>query len=108
MMDAHSEKTHITPIFWDLFIRQYLPRAELQLLEHHLYPARGYQMTRAGLAGSMRLLSSSLGRAFFYGADHLIVLQVSHHGAVDSHASSQIDPLYVQAYLRTSPLPRTS
>jgi 2-polyprenyl-3-methyl-5-hydroxy-6-metoxy-1,4-benzoquinol methylase len=96
MMDAHSEKTHITPIFWDLFIRQYLPRAELQLLEHHLYPARGYQMTRAGLAGSMRLLSTCLGGESLYGDNHVIVLGVSRNGAVASKASSGIDPIYEQ------------
>jgi len=74
MMDAQSEKTHITPIFWDLFTRQYLPRAELQLLEHYLYPARGYQMTRPGLAASMRLLSSCLGGDCLYGDNHVLVL----------------------------------
>ncbi len=71
MMDAKSEKTHITPIFWDLFTRQYLPQAELQLLEHLLYPARGYQMTRPGLAGSMRLLSLCLGGDCLYGDNHI-------------------------------------
>jgi 2-polyprenyl-3-methyl-5-hydroxy-6-metoxy-1,4-benzoquinol methylase len=98
MMDAHSEKTHITPIFWDLFIRQYLPRAELQLLEHHLYPARGYHMTRAGLAGSMRLLSACLGGESLYGDNHVVVLGVSHNGAVAfaSKASSGMDPIYGQ------------
>lgn len=74
MMDALSEKTHITPIFWDLFTRQYLPRAELQLLEHHLYPARGYQMTRPGLAAPMRLLSACLGGDCLYGDNHVWVL----------------------------------
>lgn len=74
MMDAQSEKTHITPIFWDLFTRQYLPRAELQLLEHHLYPARGYQMTRPGLAAPMRLLSSCLGGDCLHGDNHVLVL----------------------------------
>ena len=74
MMDAQSEKTHITPIFWDLFTRQYLPRADLQLLEHYLYPARSYQMTRPGLAGSMRLLSFCLGGDCLYGDNHVLVL----------------------------------
>lgn len=74
MMDAHSEKTHITPIFWDLLTRQYLPRAELKLLEHQLYPTRGYQMTRAGVAGMMRLISSCLGGACLHGDNHVLVL----------------------------------
>src|SRR5579872_3477824 len=62
MMDAQSEKAHITPIFWDLFTRQYLPRAELRIVEHHVYPANGYQLTRPALAGSMRLFSVFLRR----------------------------------------------
>ena len=74
MMDAQSEKAHITPIFWDLFNRQYLPRAELCLLEHYLYPTRGYQMTRPGLAASMRLLSYCLEGDCLYGDNHVLVL----------------------------------
>jgi 2-polyprenyl-3-methyl-5-hydroxy-6-metoxy-1,4-benzoquinol methylase len=77
MMDAQSEKTHITPIFWDLFNRQYLPRAELQLLEHYLFPARGYQMTRPGLAASMRLFSACLRGDCLLGDNHVLVLSRS-------------------------------
>lgn len=40
MMDAQSEKEHITPIFWDLFTRQFLPRAELRMVDHRVYPPR--------------------------------------------------------------------
>jgi 2-polyprenyl-3-methyl-5-hydroxy-6-metoxy-1,4-benzoquinol methylase len=74
MMDAQSEKTHITPIFWDLLTRQYLPRADLQVLEHYLYPARGYQMTRPGLAAAMRLFSSCLRGDCLHGDNHVLVL----------------------------------
>src|SRR5713101_3757924 len=31
MMDAKGEPTHISPIFQDLFVRQYLPRAGMDL-----------------------------------------------------------------------------
>ena len=89
MMDAHSEKTHITPVFWDLFTRQYLPRAELRLLEHHLYPARGYQMTRPGLAGIMRLLSLSLGGACLHGDNHVMVLGANRNGAIASSKKAE-------------------
>ena len=82
MMDARSEKTHITPIFWDLLTRQYLPRAELKLLEHHVYPARGYQMTRTGLAGIMRLISLCLGGACLHGDNHVLVLRGNPDGAI--------------------------
>jgi hypothetical protein len=81
MMDADSEKTHITPMFWDLFTRQYLPRAELQLLEHYAYPARGYQMTRPLLAGPMRLISFCLRGACLEGDNHVIVLGPKCSGA---------------------------
>jgi SAM-dependent methyltransferase len=74
MMDACSEKTHIMPIFWDLFTRQYLSLTELRLVEHHLYPARSYQMTRPGLAQVMQLASLFLGGACLYGDNHIIVL----------------------------------
>jgi SAM-dependent methyltransferase len=82
MMDAQSEKTHITPIFWDLFTRQYLPLSELHLVEHHLYPARGYQMTRRGLAQMMQLVSLFLGGACLYGDNHIIVLGENKNGNV--------------------------
>jgi 2-polyprenyl-3-methyl-5-hydroxy-6-metoxy-1,4-benzoquinol methylase len=81
MMDADSEKTHITPIFWDLFTRQYLPRAELQLLEHYGYPARGYQMTRPLLAGPTKLISMCLGGTCLEGDNHVIVLGSKGNGA---------------------------
>ena len=81
MMDAASEKTHITPIFWDLFTRQYLPRSELQLLEHYVYPVRGYQMTRRVLAVPMRLISLCLEGACLQGDNHVIVLGEERIGA---------------------------
>ena len=81
MMDAASEKTHITPIFWDLFTRQYLPRSELQLLEHYVYPVRGYQMTRPVLAVPMSLISLCLGGACPQGDNHVIVLGEKRNGA---------------------------
>jgi SAM-dependent methyltransferase len=93
MMDAQSEKTHITPIFWDLFTRQYLPRAELQLLEHRLYPDRGYQMTRPGLAGPVRFLSLCLRGDCLQGDNHIIILGANQAGkegglVADSHSTA--------------------
>jgi SAM-dependent methyltransferase len=82
MMDAQSEKEHITPIFWDLFTRQYLPRAELRIVEHHVYPANGYQLTRPALAGSMRLFSVFLRGECLYGDNHVIVLTANQNGAI--------------------------
>lgn len=81
MMDKNSEKTHISPIFWDLFTRQYLPRANLQLLEHHVYPARSYQMTRSALAAPMSLISLFLGGACLQGDNHVFVLGANRNGS---------------------------
>lgn len=82
MMDAQSEKAHITPIFWDLFTRQYLPRAELCIVEHQVYPAHGYQLTRPALASSMRLVSVFLRGECLYGDNHVIVLTANQNGTI--------------------------
>jgi len=74
MMDAESEPTHISPIFWDLLQRQYLPRAGVRLLEHHLFPARGYQLTRAGYAWAMQGISYLLDGECLQGDNHVMVL----------------------------------
>jgi SAM-dependent methyltransferase len=74
MMDAKSEKTHITPVFWDLLVRQYLSRAEVKLLDHHVYPLRGYNLTRAGLAQAMQLLSLLMGGHCLQGDNHVLIL----------------------------------
>ena len=74
MMDAQSEKTHITPIFWDLLVRQYLSRAEVKLLDHEVYPPRGYKLTRRGLAQAMQLLSVLMGGDCLQGDNHVLIL----------------------------------
>jgi hypothetical protein len=51
MMDAASDSTHISPIFWDLLTRRYLLLSGLGLIEHVLYPPRGYLVTRWRYAG---------------------------------------------------------
>jgi SAM-dependent methyltransferase len=75
MMDAQSERTHITPIFWDLFTRQYLSLASVQLVGHDVFPRRGYNLTRPGLAQAMQLLSYFLGGEALQGDNHVIVLK---------------------------------
>lgn len=74
MMDAQSEKTHITPIFWDLLVRQYLTRAEVKLVGHEVYPPHGYNLTRKGLAQVAQMLSLVLGGHCLQGDNHVIVL----------------------------------
>ncbi len=75
MMNEHSEPTHISPIFWDLFQRQYLPRAGLQLADHLLFPPHGYQLTRTGFAIVLHPLNWVLGGECLEGDNHVFVLR---------------------------------
>jgi len=75
MMDEHSEVTHISPIFWDLFNRQFLPRAGLELAGHRLFPSRGYNVTRSRYSWAMRALSSVLGGECRDGDNHVLILR---------------------------------
>jgi 2-polyprenyl-3-methyl-5-hydroxy-6-metoxy-1,4-benzoquinol methylase len=73
MMDE-KVPNHISPIFHDLFTRQYLPRAGLKLLEHHFYPTKGYKVSRAYYAWVFRLLAMLLPGNTLLGDVHVFVL----------------------------------
>jgi 2-polyprenyl-3-methyl-5-hydroxy-6-metoxy-1,4-benzoquinol methylase len=75
MMDDHSEPTHISPIFWDLLRRQFLPAAGLVLAEHLLYPPKGYLLTRPRYAWALRLLAGLLPGDSLLGDNHVLVLR---------------------------------
>jgi 2-polyprenyl-3-methyl-5-hydroxy-6-metoxy-1,4-benzoquinol methylase len=45
-LEAAGEPTHITPIFWDLLRRQWIPLAGLQLRGHWVFPVNGYSRMR--------------------------------------------------------------
>ena len=75
MMDEHSEPTHISPIFWDLLVRQHLPRAGLQVSEHLLYPRRGYKNTRKPYGWALRPMAWFLRGESLQGDNHVLVLQ---------------------------------
>ena len=49
MMDE-KVPVHISPIFYDLFVRDYLPRTGFKMIEHQLYPPNGYKVSRARYA----------------------------------------------------------
>ncbi len=68
-MDEHGERTHISPIFFDLFQRQFLLRAGLRLSEHFVFPPNGYQLTRKPIAWTLRLVSFA-----FSGAALLVII----------------------------------
>lgn len=74
MMDSKSEPTHISPIFQDLFVRQYLPRAGMDLVERNVFPARGYSMTRLRYAWALRAFAWFLPGDCLHGDNHVLVL----------------------------------
>ena len=77
MMDERGDPTHISPIFWDLLIRQYLPRAELKLVERQLYPPQGYKVTRPAYAWAFRILARLLPGDALWGDNQVLVLQTN-------------------------------
>jgi len=75
MMDEKGDPTHISPIFWDLLKRQYLPRVGLRLVDHLVYPSSGHRVTRARYAWGVRLLARLLAGECLEGDNHVLVLQ---------------------------------
>jgi 2-polyprenyl-3-methyl-5-hydroxy-6-metoxy-1,4-benzoquinol methylase len=77
MMDDKSEPTHISPIFFDLFRRQFLPRAGLRLREHLVFPPNGYHLTRKPIAWAMRLAASAFSGDALLGDNHIFVVEAA-------------------------------
>src|SRR3984957_8607456 len=75
MMDEVSEPTHISPIFWDLFERQFLPIAEMKIHEHHLVPPNGFISTRPRYSWLMRAMSWFVAGTCKFGDNHIFVLK---------------------------------
>ena len=75
MMDEKSEPTHISPVFWDLFKRQFLPIAGMKIHEHHLVPPNGFIATRARYSWMMRGISWIVAGACKFGDNHVFVLK---------------------------------
>ena len=75
MMDGAGDPTHISPIFVDLLVRQYVPRAGLRLARHILYPVHGYKVTRARYAWLFRVASALLRGEAMEGDNHVFVLR---------------------------------
>ena len=76
-MDEHGEPTHISPVFFDLLQRQFLPRAGLRLREHLLFPPNGYQLTRKPIAWAMRLASLAFFGEALLGDNHIFVVEAA-------------------------------
>jgi len=75
MMDEVSEPTHISPIFWGLFKRQFLSRAGVELAEHRVFPPRSYLCTRPRFTWAFRILAAVLPGESQLGDNHIFVLQ---------------------------------
>jgi 2-polyprenyl-3-methyl-5-hydroxy-6-metoxy-1,4-benzoquinol methylase len=76
-MDEHSEPTHISPVFFDLLRRQFLPRVGLRLRDHLLFPPNGYQLTRKPIAWALRLASFAFSGDALLGDNHIFVLEAA-------------------------------
>ena len=76
-MDEKSEPTHISPIFFDLLQRQFLPLAGFRLREHLVFPPNGYQLTRKPLAWMFWLASQILPGDSLLGDNHVLVVEAA-------------------------------
>ena len=76
-MDEHGEPTHISPIFFDLFKRQYLSIAGLGLREHAFFPPKGYQLTRKPVALLLRMAARFFPGGCLLGDNHIWVLEAA-------------------------------
>jgi 2-polyprenyl-3-methyl-5-hydroxy-6-metoxy-1,4-benzoquinol methylase len=76
-MDEFGEPTHISPIFWDLLQRQFLPRAGLRLQHHLLFPPDGYQLSRKLIARGFRVAAVVFSSDCALGDNHILVLETA-------------------------------
>jgi 2-polyprenyl-3-methyl-5-hydroxy-6-metoxy-1,4-benzoquinol methylase len=74
-MDEQSEPTHISPVFFDLLRRQFLPRACLRLRDHLVFPPNGYQLTRQPIAWIVHLVAMAFPGDALLGDNHIFVLE---------------------------------
>jgi 2-polyprenyl-3-methyl-5-hydroxy-6-metoxy-1,4-benzoquinol methylase len=74
-MDENGEPTHISPIFVDLLKRQFLKRTSLELEEHHVFPADGFQLSRKSFAMVLSTVASILPGESLKGDNHVWVLR---------------------------------
>jgi 2-polyprenyl-3-methyl-5-hydroxy-6-metoxy-1,4-benzoquinol methylase len=74
-MDEFSEPTHISPIFWDLFRRQFLKRAGMRLREHMVFPPKSYQLSRKPIVWTFRSIAAFFPGEAIFGDNHVFVLE---------------------------------
>jgi len=74
-LDEQGEKTHITPIFWDLLTRQWLPRVGLNLAAHHRFPPGRYMLSRPQYSWTFWAMAKVFGGECLLGDTHVFILQ---------------------------------
>jgi 2-polyprenyl-3-methyl-5-hydroxy-6-metoxy-1,4-benzoquinol methylase len=74
-MDEFGEPTHISPVFFDLLCRQFLPRTGVKLREHLLFPPDGYQLSRKPIAEVLRVAAMCFSGAAILGDNHVFVIE---------------------------------
>ncbi len=90
MMDERSDPTHISPVFADLFVRQWLPRAGLRVVAHAVYPPGGHRVTRPAFRPFFTALTRLLRGDALSGDCHvwLLALRAAPSGGSQGRVSS--------------------
>jgi 2-polyprenyl-3-methyl-5-hydroxy-6-metoxy-1,4-benzoquinol methylase len=76
-MDEYGDPTHISPIFFDLLQRQFLPLAGLRLVEHLVFPPKGFHYSRKSIAWPMHFLAAVSSNESIRGDNHILVLEAA-------------------------------
>jgi SAM-dependent methyltransferase len=74
MMDRLGDPTHISPIFWDLLTRQFLPLAGLALMGHWLYPPNGFAVSKPMYGRLLNFVGRRLRAPILVGDNHVLCL----------------------------------
>lgn len=75
LMDMHGDPTHISPIFGDLLVRQYLPKANLQLVAQDFYPRQGFVTGRSVYSWLLQLMPGWAMKGSLRGDIRIVVLR---------------------------------
>jgi 2-polyprenyl-3-methyl-5-hydroxy-6-metoxy-1,4-benzoquinol methylase len=74
LMDERGEPSHVSPIFFDLFQRQYLRLSGMRMKEHVVYPPNGFQASRKWAAWLLRIVAGFFPAESILGDHHVFVL----------------------------------
>jgi SAM-dependent methyltransferase len=74
MFDENDDPAHISPIFWDLLVRKYLPRADLAIADHTVYPPDRFIAGRPVYRKLISLIRPCIRGTCRAGDNHILVL----------------------------------